>query len=225
VVATGLSSRDGAAQRHCLHPRMVRIRKTRPAQFPAGGWQRSFSASPLSGSRSAHRWMALPMRSSARTWWSICSSCRSFPRSCFSAIRRSRCCAVFPAILTVRLLGPLFRLKALRTLGRFLTRPLVAWLAMNLIFLGWHVPAAYDFALEHERWHDFEHICFLVHRFCSGGRSFARGPRARATQAGSCFPTLSARTSSIRLSRLSWPSAAARSMGTTLNSRTLFMFR
>jgi cytochrome c oxidase assembly factor CtaG len=33
---------------------------------------------------------------------------------------------------------------------------------MNLIFLGWHVPAAYDFALEHERWHDFEHICFLV---------------------------------------------------------------
>ena len=32
---------------------------------------------------------------------------------------------------------------------------------MNLIFLGWHVPSAYDFALEHERWHDFEHICFL----------------------------------------------------------------
>jgi putative membrane protein len=32
---------------------------------------------------------------------------------------------------------------------------------MNLIFLGWHIPAAYDFALEHERWHDFEHICFL----------------------------------------------------------------
>jgi cytochrome c oxidase assembly factor CtaG len=66
-----------------------------------------------------------------------------------------------PHILTVHLLGPLLRLKALRTLGRFLTRPLVAWLAMNLIFLGWHVPSAYDFALEHERWHDFEHICFL----------------------------------------------------------------
>ena len=66
-----------------------------------------------------------------------------------------------PHTLTVHLLGPLLRLKALRTLGRFLTRPLVAWLAMNLIFLGWHVPSAYDFALEHERWHDFEHICFL----------------------------------------------------------------
>src|SRR6202453_4175386 len=60
-----------------------------------------------------------------------------------------------PRILTGRLLGPLFRLKVLRTLGRFLTTPIVAWLAMNLLFLGWHVPAAYDFALEHERWHDF----------------------------------------------------------------------
>jgi putative membrane protein len=66
-----------------------------------------------------------------------------------------------PRFLTTRLLGPLLRLKALRTLGRFLITPLVAWLAMNLIFLGWHVPSAYDFALRHEHWHDFEHICFL----------------------------------------------------------------
>ena len=33
---------------------------------------------------------------------------------------------------------------------------------MNLTFLGWHVPAAYDFALTHEHWHDFEHVCFLA---------------------------------------------------------------
>jgi cytochrome c oxidase assembly factor CtaG len=66
-----------------------------------------------------------------------------------------------PRVVTARLLGPLFQLKALRALGHFLTTPLVAWLAMNLIFLGWHLPAAYDFALEHEYWHDFEHICFL----------------------------------------------------------------
>jgi cytochrome c oxidase assembly factor CtaG len=33
---------------------------------------------------------------------------------------------------------------------------------MNLVFLGWHIPAAYDFALKHEHWHNFEHICFLV---------------------------------------------------------------
>src|SRR5882757_5322663 len=55
-----------------------------------------------------------------------------------------------PHGLTVHLLGPLLRMKALRTVGHILTRPLVAWRSMNLIFLGWHIPAAYDFALEHE---------------------------------------------------------------------------
>ena len=66
-----------------------------------------------------------------------------------------------PHGVIVHLIAPLIRSKLLRSLGHFLTTPLVAWLAMNLIFLGWHVPAAYDFALEHEPWHDFEHICFL----------------------------------------------------------------
>jgi cytochrome c oxidase assembly factor CtaG len=61
----------------------------------------------------------------------------------------------------VYVLGPLIRQRSLRRLGHFVTTPVVAWLAMNLLFLGWHIPAAYDFALRHERWHDFEHICFL----------------------------------------------------------------
>ncbi len=66
-----------------------------------------------------------------------------------------------PRVLTIYLLGHLLRRPTIRALGRFLTSPIVAWLAMNLAFLLWHVPRAYDFALEHERWHDFEHICFL----------------------------------------------------------------
>jgi putative membrane protein len=66
-----------------------------------------------------------------------------------------------PQGVTVYVLGPLIRVKALRCLGHFLIAPIVAWLAMNLVFLGWHVPAAYDFALEHEHWHEFEHVCFL----------------------------------------------------------------
>jgi cytochrome c oxidase assembly factor CtaG len=66
-----------------------------------------------------------------------------------------------PRRFTVSLIGPLLRLEGLRRVGHFLTTPAVAWLAMNLIFLGWHVPAAYDFALEHEHWHEFEHVCFL----------------------------------------------------------------
>lgn len=66
-----------------------------------------------------------------------------------------------PRGVTVHLLGPLIRVKALRRLSHIMIAPLVAWLAMNLVFLGWHVPAAYDFALEHEHWHEFEHLCFL----------------------------------------------------------------
>jgi cytochrome c oxidase assembly factor CtaG len=66
-----------------------------------------------------------------------------------------------PRVVIARIVGPLLRSKVLKALGHFLVRPVVAWLMMNVIFVGWHVPHAYDFALEHERWHDFEHMCFL----------------------------------------------------------------
>jgi cytochrome c oxidase assembly factor CtaG len=137
------------------------IRKTRPAQFPAGR-------------------LAAFLFGLAILWLAIGSPMDGFADALLSAHMVEHLLLMsfvppllllgdpqvpllrgLPRIVTVRLLGPLFRLKALRTLGRFLTRPVVAWLAMNLIFLGWHVPSAYDFALEHERWHDFEHICFL----------------------------------------------------------------
>jgi cytochrome c oxidase assembly factor CtaG len=57
--------------------------------------------------------------------------------------------------------APLIRARPLRRFSHWLVTPLVGFLAMNIAFLGWHVPAAYDFALEHEFWHDVEHICFL----------------------------------------------------------------
>jgi putative membrane protein len=66
-----------------------------------------------------------------------------------------------PRLVRIYVFGRLIRIKMLRNLGHFLIAPLVAWLAMNLVFLAWHVPAAYEFALEHERWHEFEHLCFL----------------------------------------------------------------
>ncbi len=56
---------------------------------------------------------------------------------------------------------PLLRLGWLRGVVNFILRPAPAWLAMNVTLLAWHVPAAYDFALENEHWHDVEHICFL----------------------------------------------------------------
>ena len=66
-----------------------------------------------------------------------------------------------PRVARISLAGPLLRMKPLRRLGHALVRPRIAWVLMNAAFLGWHIPAAYDFALEHESWHDFEHICFL----------------------------------------------------------------
>jgi cytochrome c oxidase assembly factor CtaG len=57
--------------------------------------------------------------------------------------------------------APLIRIGALRRLGHWLTSPVVGCAAMSLAFLLWHVPAAYDFALENEFWHDVEHLSFL----------------------------------------------------------------
>jgi putative membrane protein len=60
-----------------------------------------------------------------------------------------------------RPLRPLFRTGLLPAVGRFLTRPRVAWLAMNAAYIGWHIPRAYEFALASENWHNFEHACFF----------------------------------------------------------------
>lgn len=60
-----------------------------------------------------------------------------------------------------RVLGPLFRLHWLRKVGQFLTSLKPAWLAMNLAYLGWHVPKAYELALRSEGWHNVEHACFF----------------------------------------------------------------
>jgi putative membrane protein len=137
------------------------VRKTRRVQFPI--WRLGFFllglamiwlaiGSPLDGFAdvllSAHMGEHLLLMSFAPPLlllgWPLVPLLRGLPRG-----------------VTVQLLGPLIRMKALRDMGHFLIAPLVAWLAMNLVFLGWHVPVAYDFALEHEHWHEFEHLCFL----------------------------------------------------------------
>jgi putative membrane protein len=137
------------------------IRKTRPAQFPLwrpGAFLLGLAmiwvaiASPLDGFAdallSAHMVEHLVLMSFAPPL--LLLSCPVVP------LLRG-----LPRLVRIYVLGPLIRRKALRNLGHLLITPLVAWLAMNLVFLGWHVPAAYDFALENERWHEFEHLCFL----------------------------------------------------------------
>jgi putative membrane protein len=137
------------------------IRKTRPAQFPA--WR-----------------LVLFLLGIALIWLAIASPLDRFADTLLSAhmVEHLLLMSFVPPFLllgsptvpllrglprevVVYLLRPLIRMKTLRHLGHILVAPQVAWLAMNLIFLGWHVPAAYDFALENERWHEFEHMCFL----------------------------------------------------------------
>jgi putative membrane protein len=67
-----------------------------------------------------------------------------------------------PAAVLRPVVGPLLRISALRSFGRWLVSPAIAWLAMSLAYLCWHIPAAYDFALENETWHRVEHLSFLV---------------------------------------------------------------
>jgi cytochrome c oxidase assembly factor CtaG len=67
-----------------------------------------------------------------------------------------------PASVTQWIIGPMLRVRALRSLGKWMVTPAIAFLLMNLGYLAWHVPAAYDLALENEIWHGVEHLCFLI---------------------------------------------------------------
>ncbi|HEX4032209.1 MAG TPA: cytochrome c oxidase assembly protein [Terracidiphilus sp.] len=58
-------------------------------------------------------------------------------------------------------LRPVFASGVLPELEAFLTRPVVAWLLMDLAYIGWHIPVAYETALASENWHNFEHACFF----------------------------------------------------------------
>ncbi len=136
------------------------IHRTRPDQFPA--WRLSAFLAGL-----------------ATIWIAIASPLDGFADALLSAhmIEHLLLMSFVPPLLllgspqvpmlrglpriVVRIFSPLFQSHSLRSLGRLLIAPTFAWLAMNLTFLLWHIPSAYDFALEHEAWHDFEHICFL----------------------------------------------------------------
>jgi putative membrane protein len=60
------------------------------------------------------------------------------------------------------LLRPLSRRHGLRRLLAFLLRPGVSLAVWVVVMAGWHVPAAYDFALGHETVHELEHLSFVL---------------------------------------------------------------
>ena len=61
----------------------------------------------------------------------------------------------------IRGLRPLFSSRMLHKIAHALAHPAFAWLAMNIAYLGWHVPQAFELTLRSEAWHNTEHMCFL----------------------------------------------------------------
>jgi cytochrome c oxidase assembly factor CtaG len=61
-----------------------------------------------------------------------------------------------------KLAAPLLRSSAMYRAREFVSSLPIAWLAMNLAYLGWHIPRAYEFALSSEGWHNVEHLSFFL---------------------------------------------------------------
>lgn len=59
-------------------------------------------------------------------------------------------------------LAPWISLKAFEKTVKSIMHPAVGWIGMNVAFIGWHVPAAYELALRSNGWHDIEHACFFL---------------------------------------------------------------
>ena len=57
---------------------------------------------------------------------------------------------------------PLLRARWFHKLARLIVHPVVAWLLMNIAYLGWHVPAAFELTFRSETIHQFEHACFFL---------------------------------------------------------------
>jgi putative membrane protein len=62
-------------------------------------------------------------------------------------------------------LGPVFRWPPVQSVGRVLSQPAVCWLAAAAALVGWHVPQAFNLALQSEGWHIVEHSSFLLAGF------------------------------------------------------------
>ncbi|HEY1768603.1 MAG TPA: cytochrome c oxidase assembly protein, partial [Terracidiphilus sp.] len=139
----------------------MRIRRTRPALFPTwrlacflGGIAALFAAvaSPLDTFSDSLLFMHMAQHF---VLMSIAPPLIVFGAPVVPVLRG------LPRWIIRKPLGALFRSRALPAVGRFLTRPRVAWLAMNAAYIGWHIPRAYEFALASENWHNFEHACFF----------------------------------------------------------------
>jgi cytochrome c oxidase assembly factor CtaG len=59
-------------------------------------------------------------------------------------------------------MAPFLRWTPLRNFAHRLTAPIVCWVLMTMTLLAWHIPAAFELALQSSSWHKMEHLCFVV---------------------------------------------------------------
>ncbi|HEY0797215.1 MAG TPA: cytochrome c oxidase assembly protein [Acidisarcina sp.] len=55
-----------------------------------------------------------------------------------------------------------FTSRAVRYVLNRLGHPAVIWVAMNVAYLGWHAPKAFELTFRSEGWHNLEHLCFFL---------------------------------------------------------------
>jgi putative membrane protein len=139
----------------------VRIHRTRPAQFPA--WR---LAAFLAGIAALFVAVASPLDTFSESLLFMHMAQHYVLMSVAPPLIVLGAPVVpvlrgLPRWIIGRVLRPLFVSRLLPEAGAFLTRPRVAWLAMNAAYIGWHIPRAYEFALSSENWHNFEHACFF----------------------------------------------------------------
>ncbi len=63
------------------------------------------------------------------------------------------------------LLDPMFRSNPLQSVGKFLSNPIVCWLAASVTLILWHIPTIFAVALESPALHLAEHATFLFAGF------------------------------------------------------------
>jgi cytochrome c oxidase assembly factor CtaG/polyferredoxin len=58
-------------------------------------------------------------------------------------------------------LGPFLRWRELKQVGAAIVHPIVAWFALAIVIIVWHLPRFYNLALSSQAWHQAEHACFF----------------------------------------------------------------
>ncbi len=67
-----------------------------------------------------------------------------------------------PSTIQKSWLGPFLASPTIHQIGRFFVHPVVALLLFVIATWAWHIPWAYQLALESNFWHAIEHGCFLT---------------------------------------------------------------